>query len=143
MRAGKGSVIRPKSTALYADEIEALFNHEVRDKALGVLSREQAQDPAALKRSVGSFIRSVVPVLPQGAAGEAEGFFAFGHDSVQITELASNLRAQLHTHLNPTDSSIVAEKVMYPNSTIDSLSVFLGGLLGIIQAMSQRSEEPL
>lgn len=36
VRAGKGSVIRPKSTALYPDEIEALFSGSVGDKELGV-----------------------------------------------------------------------------------------------------------
>ena len=130
VRAGKGSVIRPKSTALYADEIEALFSDSVGNKELGVLSAEEVQDTAALKASLGFRVRSILPDLPKGAGGDKEDFFAYGLDSVQTIELASGLRALLHPHLNPTDLSTIGAKMIYANSTVNSLAEYISGLLG-------------
>lgn len=132
IRAGKGSVTRPKSTALYADEIGALFSDSVGDKELGVLSPEQVQDTAALKASLGAYVRSILPDLPEGADGDKDGFFAHGLDSVQTIELASGgLRALLHPRLNPSDLSTVAAKAIYAISTVDSLAEYIKGLLGM------------
>lgn len=131
IRAGKGSVTRPKSTALYADEIEALFSDSVGDKELGVLSPEQVQDTAALKASLGAYVRSILPDLPEGADGDKDDLFAHGLDSVQTIELASGLRAMLHPHLNPSDLSTVAAKAIYTISTVDSLAEYIKGLLGM------------
>ena len=131
VRAGKGSIIRPKSTALYADEIEALFNDSIGDKELGVLSPQQLQDTTALKASLGAYVSSILPGLPKSANGDKEDFFAHGLGSVQTIELASVLRALLHPHLNPTDLSTIAAKVIYANSTINSLTEYISGLLGI------------
>lgn len=131
VRAGKGSIIRPKSTALYADEIEALFNDSVGDKELGVLSLQQVQDITALKASLSAYVSSILPGLPKCADGNKEDFFAHGLDSVQTIELASGLRALLHPHLNPTDLSTIAAKVIYANSTVDSLTEYISGLLGM------------
>lgn len=130
VRAGKGSIIRPKSTALYTDEIEALFNDSVGDKEL-VLSPEQVQDTAALKASLGAYVRSILPDLPGGTDGDKEDLFAYGLDSVQTIELASELRAMLRPHLNPTDLSTIAAKTIYANSTVDGLSGYVSGLLGL------------
>lgn len=49
----------------------------------------------------------------------------------KFSSLPSGLRAQLHPHLNPKDLSPVLAKVIHVSSTIESLSVFLGGLLGM------------
>ena len=67
---------------------EALYNHAIRGIEIGVLSREQVQDTAALQSPVGSYVQSVVRDLPKGAASDTKDFFAFGLDSVQIIELA-------------------------------------------------------
>lgn len=131
IRAGKGSIIRPKSTALYADEIEALFSNATGNIELGALPPAQVQTQAALKVSVGAHVRSIIPSLPEGAKGYREDFFAWGLDSVQTIELASGLRALLKPHLNPTDLSTIAAKVVYANSTINSLSGYIGGLVGL------------
>ena len=131
VRAGKGSVIRPKSTALYTDEIEALFSDAVGDRELGVLAPEIVQDTVALEASLGSFVRSILPDLPEGPDGDKEDFFACGLDSVQTIELASGLRALLHPHLNPTDLSTIAAKMIYANSTVDNLAKYISGLLGM------------
>lgn len=129
IRAGKGSVTRPKSTALYADEIEALFSDSVGEKELGVLSQEQVQDTAAPKASLGAYVRSILPDLPEGVNGDKDDFFAHGLDSVQTIELASGLRALLHPHLKPSDLSTVAAKAIYAISTVDSLAEYIKGLL--------------
>ncbi|KAK4693659.1 hypothetical protein P7C71_g3783, partial [Lecanoromycetidae sp. Uapishka_2] len=141
IRAGKGSIIRPKSTALYADEVEALFTHATGNMELGGLSTEQVQDFTALRASVGNYVRSIIPDLPKGSTGGKEDFYAWDLDSVQTIELASGLRALLKPHLNLIDLSTIAAKAVYANSTIDSLSGFIGGLMGLTKsdATTERS----
>ena len=131
MRAGKSSIIRPKSIASYADEIEALFNDSLGDTELGALSQEQVQDTVALEVLLGAYVRSILAFLPGGMDGDKEDLFAYGLDSVQTIELASGLRALLHPYLDPTDLSTVAVKVVYAYSTIDNLTKYVSGLLGM------------
>ena len=71
------------------------------------------QDTAALKASLGSRVRSILPNLAKGAGGDKEDFFAYGLDSIQTIELASGLRAFLHPHLNPTDLRTIGAKMIY------------------------------
>ena len=101
------------------------------DKELGVWSPEQVQDLAALKVSLATYVCSIIPDLPEGAAGDSEDFFACGLDSAQTVELASGLRALLRPHLDPTDLTSIAAKVVYANSTVDSLSAYISSLLGM------------
>ena len=131
VRARKYSVTRPKYTALYADEIEALFNDSIGDTELGALLPEQVQDTVALEASLGAYVRSILLDLPGGANGHKEGLFAYGLDSIQTIELASGLRALVHPHLNPTDLSTVGAKVIYAYSTVDSSTEYVSGLLGM------------
>ena len=116
---------------MYADEIKALFNDSLGDTELGALSQEQVQDTVALEVLLGAYVRSILAFLPGGMDGDKEDLFAYGLDSVQTIELASGLRALLHPYLDPTDLSTVAVKVVYAYSTIDNLTKYVSGLLGM------------
>ena len=52
-------------------------------------------------------------------------------DSVQTIEPTGGLRTLLHPHLDPTELSIIAAKVIYADSTVYNLPEYMSGLLGI------------
>lgn len=131
VRAGKGSIIRPKSTALYVDEVEALFSSAGVDKELGTLSEDQVKDVVALKISIRKYVQSILPDLPKDPDEDKADFFAYGLDSVQTIDLASGLRAQFRPHLEPALLSTIAPKEIYANSSVESLARFIGGLLAL------------
>lgn len=126
VRAGKGTVVRAKTTDLYANEIEALYSVSSAQKMRNVPPIEDPQDPAALKQFLGKFIGQM---LPKGAIVEKDDFFNIGLDSLQTMELTNGLRVLLKPHLGPGYARLINVKLIYANPTLDMLSAALSNRL--------------
>ncbi|KAI8623145.1 putative NRPS-like enzyme [Xylariaceae sp. FL1651] len=124
IRAGKGTIQRPVSLALYKDDIDRLYaNAEqvtVDDGALGMLDLD---DPDAIAR----FIREkALSILEWSSLDDSASFFDGGMDSLQ----ALRLTRALQRGLKRADLSL---SMVYQNPSVPQLAAVLA---------QQRNDQP-
>lgn len=122
VRAGKGTIVRQKTTDIYADAIEALYSTTRATSAKNMPSLDNPQDPEAMKQFLRSYIGSFLSAV---ANGDGTDFFVLGLDSLQTMEITNGLRAVLKPHLGPSYARLVNTKLIYENPNLESLTAAL------------------
>ena len=138
VRAGKGTIVRQKTTDLYAEEIDALYSVSSVQKMRNIPKLENATDPAVLKQFLQKYISQL---LPEGANVKTGDFFNIGLDSLQTMELANGLRALLKPHLGPTYPRLINAKLIYANPNLDALSAALSSRLKGVPLQEDKSAD--
>jgi thioester reductase-like protein len=121
MRAGKGTVIRGKTTQLYSDEINKLYEE------LGIENNKLKLEDLSSLQSVTSFVRECVRGLFSLASFEnSDDLFVLGMDSLQTLELVKILQRALKGLPGGFSAglSIIAANI-YANPTIERLANFI------------------
>ncbi|KAF9870587.1 hypothetical protein CkaCkLH20_11893 [Colletotrichum karsti] len=122
IRAGKGTVIRGRTTKLYAAELDALYDDN-RNCSL------PAGDPALQKSSsledTTKFIREcIVKLMSPISIGDNDDFFVLGMDSLQTLELLNMVKRSME----PSTKLTVAD--IYASPSIKQLAQHLHEALG-------------
>ncbi|CAK7224033.1 putative NRPS-like protein biosynthetic cluster [Sporothrix bragantina] len=121
VRAGKGTVIRGRTTRLFEDEMDALYREEEDDASMVAVSVDSVEN-------VTEFVRKCVTGLfPSSATlSDDDDFFALGLDSLQTLELMKMLRRGLASHLKVVQGSDpVTTRSVYAHPTINQLASYL------------------
>ncbi|CAK7216988.1 hypothetical protein SCUCBS95973_002999 [Sporothrix curviconia] len=122
IRAGKGTVIRGRTTRLFEDEVDALFRVE-EDAGVVAVSVDSLE-------SVTAFVRQCVAGLfPSSTTlSDDDDFFALGLDSLQTLELMKMLRRGLASHLESVQGAVsdpITTRSVYAHPTINQLAGYL------------------
>ncbi|KAI0147792.1 hypothetical protein GGR57DRAFT_505397 [Xylariaceae sp. FL1272] len=126
VRAGKGTIIRKLSQALYQPELDILYGSLLAgDKTVMVDLKSKVKTVFELS-DVMTFVRQVLSVSFHAAdtIGENEDFFSYGLDSVTTLEIVGNLRRNLSKH-HPHATNWVSARTIYLHSNIAALSQLL------------------
>jgi thioester reductase-like protein/aryl carrier-like protein len=117
-RAGKGTIVRKLSVAVFSKEIENLYSNKeyaVNDVPL--------LDPPYDQPAIQSFVKTAFKTyLPEAKLEDESDFFVLGLDSLQTLECVSRLKAGLRAHPHGGKSSWLSAKTIYANPTIKALS---------------------
>jgi len=133
LRAGKGTVQRPGTLALYTKEIDALY--EDAEKAasalpLGVKSSVDIQDAAA----VSSFLRETILEITSNSFKDDDDFFTGGMDSLQAIQLTRNVKQGLALSAFEITS-------LYTNPSIASLTKAIQNIAAQHNLSKESSQE--
>ncbi|KAF1956304.1 acetyl-CoA synthetase-like protein [Byssothecium circinans] len=127
IRAGKGTVVRKLTEALYKEEIDMLYTTEPAatqtKNPRSNLLRPVMRPNFTLKDVVG-FVRGViVNLFPElKGMGEDDDLFAYGLDSVMIGQFLNSLKTELRESSPGNDFEWLDTQVVYHNSSIRRLS---------------------
>lgn len=121
IRAGKGTVIRGRTTKLFEDEMDALYREDDESTATA-MSVDSLEDVTAFVRT------SVTGLFPSTAAAplsDDDDFFALGLDSLQTLELMKMLRRALRPHRKEGSADPVSTRNVYAHPSISQLAAYL------------------
>lgn len=125
LRAGKGTIIRGRTTQLYAAEVDKLYdeeNKEATDRTPSLASPESI-------KFVTDFVRAcVVQLMPTAKFTNEDDLFVLGMDSLQTLELLKVMQRGLKASLGKggaeTGLNVAA---LYANPTVGQISRYLYG----------------
>ncbi|KJR88497.1 NRPS-like enzyme [Sporothrix schenckii 1099-18] len=129
VRAGKGTVIRGRTTKLFEHELDALYRED-DDASLSAAAASVASFDAL--EDVTAFVRaSVTGLFPTTAAplADDDDVFARGLDSLQTLELTKILRRALAPHRKEGTPDPVSTRSVYAHPSIRQLAEYLHAAL--------------
>ncbi|KAI1630502.1 hypothetical protein EDD37DRAFT_672726 [Exophiala viscosa] len=126
IRAGKGTIVRQKTTDLYASGIDQLYYASSARKMRDIPTLRNPQDPVALRQFLVDYITRL---LPHSADVETGDFFNVGLDSLLTMELATGLQYILTEYLGRAHARLINVKLIYSNPTLETLSSTLSAHL--------------
>ena len=120
-RTGKGTIQRGRTTKLYADEIDQLY-----EKAEKVSYDRQVQLDVGSEESLVESITEILDLHIHAANIDPDtNFFSAGVDSLQVMNLSRLLRAGLKSSGYDTDATQLAPRNVYNNPTPRRLSQYI------------------
>ena len=120
IRAGKGTVVRQKSTEAYESETDALYVDKIEDPST-VQGLPDLQPPFT-EKTFEDFICAYLSSLLSWQVKPNDDVFVLGMDSLQTNQVVNGLKGRLHSHL--PDISFITPKAVYHNPTPESLAQF-------------------
>ena len=125
-RAGKGTILREIATRTYETDIDALY--ENAELSAGNVVDLPTLDYTPDNR-ITQFVRQLVALQLKDKHIPADGddLFVAGFDSLQTTQLATNLRASLKMQIR--DWRQIAPKLIYSNPSITKIAGALQAIL--------------
>lgn len=120
VRAGKGTVVRQKSTEAYEKEIEALYDDRI-EEASTVQGLPELQPPFTVEKFQ-DFICAFLSNLLNWEVKPDDDIFVLGVDSLQTNQIVNGLKSRLHPQVS--DISWVTPKAVYHNPDPASLAKF-------------------
>ncbi|KAI8625972.1 acetyl-CoA synthetase-like protein [Xylariaceae sp. FL1651] len=127
IRTGKGTIVRKLSEELYKGEIEELYSSSSSSQEASTsVSLKPTLKPVFELPAVAQFLREILALsfAPAATISEDEDFFAYGLDSVQTLEIASNLRRNLKS-VTSNPVMWITPRTIFHNSTLADLSNLL------------------
>ena len=120
VRAGKGTVVRQKSTDAYSEDIDTLYTEDVDDPTT-IDGLPDLQPPFTVD-SLTKFICAYVGSLISWEVKSDDDVFVMGMDSLQTNQIVNALRKRLRSVL--PDKSLLSPKAIYHNPTPAGLAKF-------------------
>ncbi|CAK7213836.1 putative NRPS-like protein biosynthetic cluster [Sporothrix eucalyptigena] len=120
VRAGKGTVIRGRTTRLFEDEVDALYQEEDGANTVTVLVNSLEDVTSFVRRCITGLFPSSVSLT------DDDDFFSLGLDSLQTLELMKMLRRSLATHLKGVKGGDpITTRSVYAHPSIKQLARYL------------------
>jgi thioester reductase-like protein len=126
VRAGKGTIVRQKSTEAYEDEIDALYTDRVEDPS--TIDGLPDLQPPFTTESFTTFICAYLGSLLSWEVKPEDDVFVLGMDSLQTNQIVNALKSRLHNQV--ADISFITPKSIYHHPTPLALAKFCAGSLG-------------
>ncbi len=120
VRAGKGTVVRQKSTDAYKEEIEDLYVDRVEDPTT-IEGLPALQLPFTAEKFE-TFICAYLSTLLSWDVKADNDVFVLGMDSLQTNQVVSGLKSRLHSQI--PDISFITPKAVYHHPTPAALAKF-------------------
>ena len=119
VRAGKGTVVRRLTEALYADEIENLYTRASQHDFV-------SSSPLTIKDSTPAEIRKLINLILRTTVDtehlrDTDDFFRFGLDSLKVIEIVKLLRSSISSIRKGLCLLWLSPKTIYTNPSIDQL----------------------
>jgi thioester reductase-like protein len=123
LRAGKGTIIRGRTTQLYASEVDKLYDEENKEAA-GRAPTLASRDTV---KCVADFVRVCVGQLMATAKfTDEDDLFVLGMDSLQTLELLKMMQRGLKASLSTGGAEVrLSVATLYANPTVGQLSRYL------------------
>ncbi|TKA80613.1 hypothetical protein B0A49_02045 [Cryomyces minteri] len=136
-RAGKGSVQRAPTIALYKDEIDQAYeeNARVNDQGPAISDDATAEDVVIAVRQI------IEQIAPKTITKDDDNFFQTGLDSLHALQTTRKLKSLFRNR--PTISSKISPSLIYSNPTIAWLSEALSFPDGPSQAYHDKDRSEL
>ena len=141
VRAGKGTVIRQLTSALYAKEIEELY---ARKSDASSRRRPTLKATAFTGVAVKDLLRSLLnQTLPEVDVDDSGNLYVHGLDSLGTAEMVEALRDSLATERTISELEWLSIDVFYNNPSINQLTIVLLRFLneGVIPERRYRAVE--
>ncbi|KAK5172165.1 uncharacterized protein LTR77_003803 [Saxophila tyrrhenica] len=119
VRAGKGTVVRQKSTDAYSEEIEALYIDKLEDPT--TIEGLPTLQPPFTAEKLTAFICAYLSTLLSWEIKPHDDVFVLGMDSLQTNQVVNGLKSRLHSQ---ADISFLSPKAVYHHPTPASLAQF-------------------
>jgi hypothetical protein len=125
-RAGKGTILRAAALKDYATEIDQLYGNAESSVSSTV-------DLPSLDYATGDgiihFVRKLVALQMEDKIppGDSTDLFSAGFDSLQTTQLSTNIRAALKTQIR--DGQKITPRLVYENPSIEKIARALQAIL--------------
>lgn len=120
VRAGKGTIVRAKSTEAYNEEIEALYVDKIEDP--NTLHGLPELSPPFTVQKFEDFICAYLGSLLSWDVKPSDDVFVLGMDSLQTNQVVNGLKSRLHSQVS--DLSAISPKAVYHNPSPAALAQF-------------------
>ncbi len=136
IRAGKGTVIRGRTTRLFEEEVDALYREEAENGDNG--ENGVPTPPVDSLEAMTDLVRTAVTgLLPSSVAlTDEDDFFAMGFDSLQSLELLKMLKRSLAAHAG-IGSDILSTRGIYASPSVAKLASRLFAAVSAGEAAGQ------